>query len=248
MKKRLNIHAGHNPAHMIGCGAVGILNESIEDRAIKNEVLRLLGLLGHTAYDCTVDNGKNADDVLTKIVEQCNAHYDYHKKLNEKIDYDVSIHLNAGRKDLNGDGQTGGVEVLIYSEDMRPVAEAVCKEIAALGFRNRGVKVNKSLYVLRKTKAPAMLIECCFVDDADDARLYNAASMAKAIVKGLTGEEYVEPSVTPDAEASKADAETAQGDPKKLYRVQVGAYSVKDNAERMKAKLIAAGFDAYIVG
>ncbi|NLC25975.1 MAG: SPOR domain-containing protein, partial [Fastidiosipila sp.] len=36
-------------------------------------------------------------------------------------------------------------------------------------------------------------------------------------------------------------------EPKKLYRVQVGAYSVKANAEAMLAKLKAAGFtDAFI--
>lgn len=35
--------------------------------------------------------------------------------------------------------------------------------------------------------------------------------------------------------------------PKKLYRVQVGAYSVKDNADAMLAKIKAAGFtDAFI--
>ena len=32
-----------------------------------------------------------------------------------------------------------------------------------------------------------------------------------------------------------------------FYRVQVGAYSVKSNAENMKKKLQQAGFDALIV-
>jgi len=43
-------------------------------------------------------------------------------------------------------------------------------------------------------------------------------------------------------------SETSQdADPKKLYRVQVGAYSVKANAEAMLAKVKAAGFkDAFI--
>ncbi|MCI9191292.1 MAG: SPOR domain-containing protein, partial [Lachnospiraceae bacterium] len=34
---------------------------------------------------------------------------------------------------------------------------------------------------------------------------------------------------------------------KQLYRVQVGAYTVKGNATAMQAKLKAAGFDAIIV-
>lgn len=34
---------------------------------------------------------------------------------------------------------------------------------------------------------------------------------------------------------------------KKLYRVQVGAFSVKDNAEKLKAELKKKGYDAFIV-
>lgn len=37
------------------------------------------------------------------------------------------------------------------------------------------------------------------------------------------------------------------GDTGKVYRCQVGAYTVKSNAETMLAKLKGAGFDAYIV-
>ena len=40
---------------------------------------------------------------------------------------------------------------------------------------------------------------------------------------------------------------TTTTDPKKLYRVQVGAYSVKANADAMLKKVQAAGFkDAFI--
>lgn len=42
------------------------------------------------------------------------------------------------------------------------------------------------------------------------------------------------------------DKEEIKTEVKKMYRVQVGAYTVKQNAENMKEKLIAAGFDAYI--
>lgn len=41
------------------------------------------------------------------------------------------------------------------------------------------------MYVLRNTKAPAVLIECCFVDDKDDAELYDADKMAQAIADGV---------------------------------------------------------------
>ena len=47
------------------------------------------------------------------------------------------------------------------------------------------VKERRDLYVLRHTNAPAMLVECCFVDDKDDVKRYTAKKMAKAIADGI---------------------------------------------------------------
>lgn len=174
----LNVHAGHNPDGKIACGAIGLIKESTEARNVKNEVIRLLQLKGHTVYDCTIDNGFSQSNVLSKIVTKCNTH---------AVDLDISIHFNAGRSDYKGDNSTGGTEVWIYNNSSKAMnyADRICKKIASNGFRNRGVKTSTSLYVLKKTKSPALLIECCFVDDADDLKFYTATSMAKAIVEGI---------------------------------------------------------------
>ena len=50
-----------------------------------------------------------------------------------------------------------------------------------------------------------------------------------------------------DQEPIAPREETAIGDKRQLYRVQVGAYAVKGNADATLAKLKAAGFDAIIV-
>lgn len=178
-----NVHAGHNPDGKKGCGAIGLIKESTEARKVKDEVIRLLKALGHTVYDCTIDDGKSSSDVLNRIVAKCNSH---------KVDYDISIHFNSGAKDTKGNGKTTGVEVLLYSfrfQELNDLANNICKEVAKLGYRNRGLKKRQDLYFLRKTVAKAMLIECCFVDDKDDVALYDYKTMAKAIVKGVTGEE-----------------------------------------------------------
>ena len=170
----INVHAGHNPYGKVGSGVVGFLNESVENRIIKDLVIKKLRYLGHTVYDCTCDNGKSSSDVLQQIVKKCNAH---------EADLDVSIHLNS-------DGGYG-VEVLVYNlTAISPVdvAKNISNAISALGFRNRGVKARPDLYVLKKTKAKALLIECCFADSKTDANLYNAEEMATAIVKGITGQ------------------------------------------------------------
>lgn len=178
---KINIHAGHNPDGKIACGAVGLIKESTEARKVKNEVIRLLRNSGYTVYDCTIDNGTSQNDVLNKIVAKCNKH---------EVDLDVSIHFNSGRNDRLGDNDTGGTEVYIYSKSSKAksAAEKVCKAIAALGYKNRGVKTSTSLYVIKHTNSPSMLIECCFVDDKDDIEIYNHKTMAEAIVQGITGE------------------------------------------------------------
>lgn len=183
---KYNIHGGHN---RIVPGASALLDEVTEDRKVKDGVISRLRSLGHTAYDCTDDKGRTQGSNLANIVAKCNKH---------GVDYDVSIHLNSGRKDKKGDGKTGGSEVFIYDLALKNEAKAVADAIAEeFGYALRsdsttpsgyaGVKISKSLYVLANTKAPAMLIECCFVDDKDDAKVWNADRCAGAIVKGLTG-------------------------------------------------------------
>ncbi len=234
---RINVHAGHNPAGKVACGAVGLINESTENRMVKDEVIGQLRQLGHTVYDCTVDNGTGQADVLKKIVAKCNAH---------AVDLDVSIHFNSGAADEKGNGKTTGVEVLLYSSDSKAYnwAERVCKAIASVGFKNRGLKYRPDLYVLKNTAAPAMLIECCFVDDRDDVQLYDYRSMASAIVFGITGQRVQN---IPETDRAETGEETPTGDKNALYRVQVGAYGVRSNAEAMRQKLQKAGFDALIV-
>ena len=245
-KMRINVHAGHNPDGKVACGAIGFLKESTENRIIKNEVIRLLRALGHTVYDCTVDNGTSEKNVLQNNVAKCNAH---------EVDLDVSIHLNAAAKDYTGNGKTTGVEVFVYKEDSKakPYAAAVAKAISDLGFTLRddavkdGVKIAPQFYVLRNTNAPAMLIECCFVDDKDDVALYDSKKMAEAIVYGITGQRYSE-EIVPDIEDDEPGEAAAAGGSasSEFYRVQVGAYSIKANADRMAEKLRAAGFEAII--
>lgn len=237
---RINVHAGHNPDGKTACGAIGFIKESTEARNVKNEVISQLRQLGHTVYDCTCENGTSKADVLGKIVKLANGH---------AVDLDVSIHFNAAARDFEGDGKTTGVEVHVYNAESKAKAYAsrVCAAIAELGYKNRGVKYSGSLYVLRHTKAPAMLIECCFVDDKDDVAKYDYREMADAIVYGITGKHAVDQKEKTDKEADNVSAETTVGNCKQIYRVQVGAYNTKSNAAAMKKKLEKAGFDAIVV-
>lgn len=175
----INVHGGHN---RIVPGASGYLDEVTEDRAVTAQVIAKLRALGHTVFDCTDDSGRTQGQNLANIVHACNAH---------AADLDVSIHLNSG-------GGTG-TEVLVYSDTGAAAGYAVkiCAAISELGYRNRGVKERKNLYVLRRTTAPALLVECCFVDSVADAQRFDADKMAAAIVRGITGQTAAQTGAAP---------------------------------------------------
>ena len=167
---KYNVHGGHNS---IVPGAASILNEVTEDRKVKDKVIQLLKAAGHTVYDCTDDAGKTVGANLANIVAKCNKH---------TVDLDISIHLNAG-------GGTG-TEVFYYTGSTagKTKAAAVSQKVAAaLGIRNRGAKSSSGLYVLKNTKATAILVECCFVDSKTDQGKWNVDKCAAAIVEAITG-------------------------------------------------------------
>ncbi len=236
---RINVHAGHNADGRIACGAIGFIRESTEARRVKDAVIGMLRQLGHTVYDCTVDYASGVNDNLRKIVALCNAH---------EVDLDVSIHLNSGANDTSGNGKTTGVEVYVYnpSSKAKACAERVCQAIARLGFRNRGVKC-KGFYVLKNTKAPAMLVECCFVDDRDDVQLYDCQEMAEAIVFGITRVQITAEQPDADQEPVASEEETAVGDKDLKYQIRLGTYTVKKYAEAKLAEAKEKGLDAIMV-
>ena len=210
-----NVHGGHNFKVQ---GASGCFSETIEDRNVKNKVIALLRAEGHTVYDCTDENGTTQSKNLANIVALQNQH---------TVDLDISIHFNASN------GQGHGTEVLQYSSKTQSYSERIVNNIAALGFKNRGVKDGKKLYVLRKSKNKAILIECCFCDNAEDAKIYNADKMASAIVSGILNKNV---EISDSSPAPTTNTTSAQ-----LYRVrkswgdaksQLGAYKSLDNAKK----------------
>ena len=228
---RFTIHAGHNPDGKTACGAIGLIKESTENRNVKNEVIRLLKEEGHTVYDCTVENGTSVSDIVNKQVSKMNSYSD--------IDLHISIHFNEGANDKTGNDKSTGVEVLVYntSGTKYDTAKRICSKIECLGYKNRGVKIRTNLGVLSKTKAQALLVECCFVDDKDDIDLYNYKRIAKAIVEGVLNKTI---SVSVPAPIPVPNEEV-------YYRAISGSFNNKTNALDRKLKLEKSGFDGVFL-
>ena len=157
-----------------GSGAVGKIKESEHTRLVGNEVRWLFKEQGEDVVNCTIDYASSTSESLDLIVKQANR---------QDLDWFIAIHFNAG----------GGKGVEVYTYEGRQYQDAidVCKNIEKLGFKNRGVKAGTGLYVIRKTKAKAMLVEVCFVDtdDADKYLEVGYKAIAKAIVEGVLGRE-----------------------------------------------------------
>lgn len=105
-------------------------------------------------------------------------------------DYIIELHGNAGAHDPNGNGATTGIETWITTSEAQSVVEqAICDEIAKLGFKNRGVK-RCDFFVIRTIKAQGVsccLIENGFMDDKDDmTKIFtDMDGYAKALVDGV---------------------------------------------------------------
>ncbi len=122
---------------------------------------------------------KDENDPLTDEIKECNAF---------SPDLAVDIHNNAG----GGDGAeayysyTGGTS--------KALAVNILDEIIKLGQNSRGAKIRKNANgkdyygFIRQTNAPAVLVECAFVDTKDVQIIDTAAeqkAMGTAIAKGI---------------------------------------------------------------
>ena len=181
----INVHAGHTKqsGKSPGAGSSATkIYESVEDRKIVKELIKILKSKGHTVYNCTSE-GNTMLDNLKRIVNKCNEH---------NADLDISIHLNCYN------GSAYGTEAYIYSSASKAkgFAQRAVKNIHALGFAYHSgdrkaagaVKTANYLYVLRHTNAPACLIECFFCDSKKDAGIYKKAGykkLAEAIAKAI---------------------------------------------------------------
>lgn len=164
---KIVINAGHTKFGK-GTGAVGKLNESKETRRIAFEVMKQLSETGHEVFPAVFDRHENN---LLAAVETANKN---------NADLFISIHLNAGGGH--------GTEIYTWKGQRLQRAQNILKNLSALGFASRGVKVGSHLYVIKNTKCEALLIEVCFVDNIIDFSLYNTQgveNIARAIIESL---------------------------------------------------------------
>jgi N-acetylmuramoyl-L-alanine amidase len=96
----------------------------------------------------------------------------------------VSIHFNSARR-----VGAAGIETFYYGAKSLGLATSIHKRVLAVAkSENRGVR-SRGFYVLRRSRVPAVLVECGFLTNpAEGRRILNAShreSLAKAIADGI---------------------------------------------------------------
>lgn len=211
-------HGGSDP------GAVA--NNTKEKDLNLSIALACKDMLARYGVSVKMSRTKDENDPLSEEIKECNSF---------SPDLAVDIHNNAGGGD--------GAEAFYHygGGKSKTLAENILGEIVKVGQNSRGAKIRKNSNgkdyygFIRETSCPAVIVECSFVDNAQDLEILategKRKSMGEAIAKGILKTLGVE----------------LQADRGSLYRVQVGAYLLRDNAEDMHRRLKAIGFDAFIV-
>ncbi|UZW15000.1 N-acetylmuramoyl-L-alanine amidase [Clostridium pasteurianum] len=165
------IDIGHNAPY--DSGATGIRQEDEITMEVGQKVISKLQAKGYNVIATKPATADSTVDSLQQRVDAAN---------NGNAELFVSIHANIGG------GQ--GTEVWAGgSQKSIDLAHNILNNMVALGYRNRGVKVQgvdgQHLYVLNNTVMPAVLVETFFLDSQSDMNKYNPEAIANAVVNGI---------------------------------------------------------------
>lgn len=140
----------------------------------------------------------------------------------------VSFHVNAG----GGDGW----EAFYYTTSARGKKLALLGEkyVKEIGQNSRGIKPGDHLYFIRKTNMTSVLFESFFLDNDKDNNIGDTVAEQKKF-----GVAY--------AKAILEYLGISYNSGEKLYRVQVGAFKNKENAEKLLAELKEKGYSGFIL-
>jgi len=164
MAARIYIDQGHNPQNP-NAGAEG--NGYREQDLVYEIGVRTAAILRGYGLDVRLSRptpqtqlGTSNSASLRARVEEANAW---------GADLFVSLHTNASEIRT-----ASGSEAFVFSASSPAyqLAEDILGALSeSTGLEDRGVSVRTNLYVLRRTRMPATLVELGFITNAEDARL-----------------------------------------------------------------------------
>lgn len=181
MPIRIFIDQGHNPQG-VNAGAEG--NGLREQDVTYNVGVYLAELLGaDPRFEARLSRNSPTQSLGTSNASSLRARVDMANSW--PANYFISIHCNA-----NPNPAINGSEVYVYREGTQSywLAQHILRSVVEqAGTRDNGVRVNPSLYVLRNTAMPAVLVELGYLTNRADADKLrdNQRGFARGIYLGL---------------------------------------------------------------
>ncbi len=181
MATKLYIDQGHNPQNP-NAGAEG--NGFREQDLTYRIGVELAEILRAEGYEVRLSRPTADTQLGTSNASSLAA------RVNEAndwgADYFISLHANASTI-----SSASGSEALVYRVDSTAgrLGESIVRALAeATGLPNRGVTPRTNLYVLRRTRMPAVLVELGFITNPGDAALMaNSPQLfALGVANGIT--------------------------------------------------------------
>ena len=181
MAIKIFIDQGHNPSNPnAGAEANGLREQDIT----YDVGMRLAGMLAaNPNFEVRTSRTTPDESLGTSNATSLQARV---QKANAwPADYFISIHGNA-----NTNPNISGSEAYVYSlyTQAYDLARSILVGLNnAVGIPNRGVMVNKGLYVLSRTQMPAVLVELGYLTNTVDANLMSTdpEAFARGIYNGI---------------------------------------------------------------
>ncbi len=222
-------------------------------RQEKDDVLRLTRAVGEILENSGVDVFyTRTDDVYeTPFQKAMDANA-------TGADFLISIHRNSG---VNPNTYNGAQTLVFDDSGVRSsLARNINNRLVDVGFNDIGIEERPNLAILRRSQMPAALVEVGFINNDVDNRIFDERfnAIAQGIAEGILASVYGGQGSDDEYESDEAinrvvnemDMNRMQMVPpedRKLYRVQVGAYRNRENADRMLNTLLSEGFPAFMI-
>src|SRR4051794_19890369 len=219
-------HGGSDP------GAVG---NGIEEKSITLQIaIQIRDILLAEYENISVQMSRTGDQTVSLDARTNTAN-------NWNADFFLSVHINSGGG--------SGFESYVYPGVGRPTVtyqELIHRRILeSVQLNDRGLK-QSSFHVLRESNMDAILTENGFIDDLGDASKLKSLDFLESIARGHAYGIADAFSLPQKANISNQQPSQLSTSVNGLFRVQIGAFEDKDNAEQVLEKVKASGFQTYL--
>ncbi|WP_338469285.1 N-acetylmuramoyl-L-alanine amidase [Niallia sp. XMNu-256] len=219
-------HGGTDP------GAVGNgLREKDLNLSIANRVREILS----SEYENVSIRMSRTEDQSISLISRTNAANRW------GADFYLSVHINSG-------GGTG-FESFRYPSAGRPTStyQQVIHEniMTQINLKDRGMK-QANFHVLRETNMPALLTENGFIDNANDAAQLENGSFIEHLARGHATGVAAALNLQKKQANMPPPSNPLKPSTNELFRVQIGAFRNRGNADGLANDAKAKGFQTFV--